>query len=485
MRESRRSNRIGLALLAYACFAANPAAAGERLKSLSRAYPAFAPVAECAALEDQLGQLLYVNVDGFAGTKEAIWPEYVALVRGLKIGGVLPHFGPSSTLPKIRDAVSKLKAATELPLLLGVDYAGPFGLGYGGGALAHYDRKIPDACLPIAGRLEGLLHRSYGLNQALGPTLERSGAYSYLNIPGERIAEKARALLEGLRQTGVVATMKHFPYTPSSYNLHKTTEMAACSTEDTRAAKLAEFANASPAFGALASGFDFAMTTHVFNCAIDAEDVATFSATWVRKLREEAGFRGLLMTDALFMFGKYSDVLQDIFSRWPGRELPVALGKLPNGSEAIYAARAILAGHDFAFLEGTAQQTRQVFDGLLYASCQATPEGAALRARVSESYARIRAWKLANAASLRQAPWEMPADGSVLALHLKLQKGGADATQACAREGLALELDQAIQAAAKQAPAIAFDGQPGVGVDSLSTPKIPKHGDLDDDHLDH
>lgn len=474
MRRGNAINALGLACALAIC--AN-AGAGERLARLSKAMPSFTPLPGCEQIEARLGQLLYVNVDGYQ-TKpaQAVWPEYIELARGLQLGGVLPHFGVREP-EKVRAAVRQLQAATALPLLVGVDYWERFGLGYGGGALAKLHGKIPDACLPLAGRLEGLLHRAYGLNHALGPTIERSSQYGYLDLPSDSIALKARLLLSGLRQTGVSATMKHFPYTPSSYNLHKKVEMAKCQTEADFAAKRAELKLAAGAFEHLVSDTElmpaFAMSTHLFNCSIDADDVATFSPAWNQVLRQDLGYRGLLMTDALFMFGAYSDILGDVFSRWDDFERPRRLRELPNGAEAIYAARAILAGHDMVFLEGTAQQTRNVFDGLLYSACQDTSDANELRRRIVESFERIQQWKLAMAPSLRYEAWPLPAAPAIPELYATLQAGGAAAQAACADPTLIPQLDALAAKLAQQTPRIAFDGKAAGALDALTTPAQP------------
>ena len=69
---------------------------------------------------------------------------------------------------------------------------------------------------------------------------------------------------------------------------------------------------------------------------------------------------------------------------------------------ASWALRAILAGHDFIIVEGSAALTYRTFQGLLAVGCSNTPVGNELRVRIEESYKRIESWKQASEASLRR-----------------------------------------------------------------------------------
>jgi beta-N-acetylhexosaminidase len=109
----------------------------------------------------------------------------------------------------------------------------------------------------------------------------------------EEVATIGRAVAQGLLAGGVLPVIKHMPgqgrATLDSH--HDLPEVTA-----TRAALGADFA----AFRALAD-MPMAMTAHVRYAAIDPDAPATQSASVIRLLREEIGFRGLLMTDDLSM----------------------------------------------------------------------------------------------------------------------------------------------------------------------------------------
>ena len=349
---------------------------------------------ECAKVRSQLGQLFYVNVDAWSShSGKAVDPAYVSLVRDLGIGGVLPHFGKKD-FASVRAATRALQAATTVPLLIGVDYLPYFygddvGLGVQDGFLALYaDKTLPPACLERAATVHAFLHAASGVNQALGPTVERNARWRFLSGDSAAVAPAASAVIAAYDRFGVATTLKHFPYTPDSYDLH-------ARSEDTRLPKDRVLADLE-VFRRLAGKADFLMSSHLLNSNIDPDDMATFSKTWVDLLRREVGFSGLLMTDGLFMFDIYPASVKAMAGRWA----VAAETRDIESPQSIFAARAILAGHDLVFLEGTAAQTRRVFKDLSALACRDSATGAALRARVFESHDRIVAYKTAHRAQL-------------------------------------------------------------------------------------
>jgi len=148
------------------------------------------------------------------------------------------------------------------------------------------------------------------------------------------------------------------------------------------------------AFGALSAEAGIMMTTHFYDSKVDP-DIVTFSSAWIGIMRAQAGFQGLLMSDGLLMLKNYAD-------RTPLRGGPPARDTTGVDETAVWAARAIVAGHDMVILEGSAAQTTRAFNGLLALACGRTAFGRTLAARIEESYGRIVQWKKARAAALRR-----------------------------------------------------------------------------------
>lgn len=348
--------------------------------------------AQCSGVEAKLGQLLYANVDNFGSTgKDALDPAYVKMVKDLQLGGVLPKTELAEQ-SKVAEVHKKLQEVSRLPLMVGVDNmalsGGPiFGLGYGSGFLNKEAPKVGDACFKREVFLDAFLHRVCGINHALGPTIERTEDKGLLSRDISAVAPKARSLIEIFHKAGIATTSKHFPYTPASYNLHD-------KTADDKISKTAVNEKLEP-FRELASESDFLMTTHVLNSNIDKENVVTFSPEWIRMLREEVKYNGLIMTDGIFMFNKYSDSIKKMASQWPQDQVPL------KSIHSIFAARAILAGHDMVLVESIAADTYKIFKELLYLACQDKPIGNKFRQRVNESYSRIVDYKKRHNKELR------------------------------------------------------------------------------------
>ena len=350
----------------------------------------------CIQAESRLGQLLYVNVDGWGANGRSIHPGYIKMVNDLQIGGVLPHSANSDYKTQKSD-FQALQAATELPLMIGVDYlalttdgrtGAKFGMGFGSGFL-HSAGYAPPECLTALSYMEGFLHKASGLNHALGPTIERNRNHGFLERQASAVAPAVERTVNELTNNGIASTMKHFPYTPENYNLHS-------KSEDTRvpADKVYEMLEI---FKRTANKTSFAMSTHLYNSNIDPDDMATFSKKWVDILRKDMGFQGILMTDALFMFKQYGETVRQMSSKWPQDQIKVA------DMYTIFAARSILSGHDMIFLEGDSASTYKIFDSLMSIACDDKPVSQELRQRIDESYQRISKWKNQNNKSLKQS----------------------------------------------------------------------------------
>lgn len=359
-------------------------------------------VEDCAKVEKHLGQLFYVNVDGFGSSRvpgdDAISPGYVQMVKDLQIGGVLPHFG-TSTIKKMNSAAVNLQKASDHPLMMGVDYlsishppstSSHVGLGFHGGFMSDYGEATM-SCKKELASLSAFAQKAAGINQALGPTIENTKQWKNMDSPPEVVAKSAKIVIDAYNHYGMATTMKHFPYTPDDYNLHNKSEDTKMSADEvTRKLKN---------FKLVSDKTDFAMSTHLYNSNVDPDDMATFSKKWVSKLRKEVGFKGILMTDALFMFDNYPDTVKQMTERWDQQEKTKV-----KDIHSIFAARAILAGHDMVFLEGNAESTYKVFKDLHKLACQNNSIGQELRKRVEESYKRIVAYKQKSKSFLRDQP---------------------------------------------------------------------------------
>ncbi|HTR97388.1 MAG TPA: glycoside hydrolase family 3 N-terminal domain-containing protein [Candidatus Acidoferrales bacterium] len=111
------------------------------------------------------------------------------------------------------------------------------------------------------------------------------------------VSEAVGAILRGFDSAGLAACLKHFPgHGDTRVDSHLVLPVCAADAATLRARELRPFADH--------PGADSVMSAHVVYPALDPERPATFSEAIVRRLlREELGFGGVCVTDALEMQG--------------------------------------------------------------------------------------------------------------------------------------------------------------------------------------
>lgn len=117
------------------------------------------------------------------------------------------------------------------------------------------------------------------------------------------VSRHAVAYAEGLQSVGVAATAKHFPgHGDTAVDSHVGLPRVDAPLELLRERELAPFA------AAVRAGVRCVMTAHVIVPALDPSRPATISPAVLSMLRDELGFGGVVMTDALDM-GAISDTI--------------------------------------------------------------------------------------------------------------------------------------------------------------------------------
>ena len=144
-----------------------------------------------------------------------------------------------------------------------------------------------------------------GINLDLAPTVDVNTADDN-PIIGTRsfgadpllVARHARAAVEGLQSAGVAACAKHFPgHGATVADSHLSLPTVDVPLEVLRERDL-------PPFAAVAASARAVMSAHIRVPALTGDDPATFSRAALQGLlRDELGFRGAIITDALEMAG--------------------------------------------------------------------------------------------------------------------------------------------------------------------------------------
>ena len=162
------------------------------------------------------------------------------------------------------------------------------------------------AVLRGAGVLTAIEALSVGINWVLAPVvdldLEPENPIVQTRAFGEYPAEvsaAAAAWIVGCEAAGALACAKHFPgHGRTRTDSHDRLPVVEASAAELRGADLVPFQ------AAVAAGVGSVMTAHVAYPALDPSgSPATFSAPILRLLREELGFGGLIVSDALMMEG--------------------------------------------------------------------------------------------------------------------------------------------------------------------------------------
>ncbi|TFJ92474.1 M20/M25/M40 family metallo-hydrolase [Lentibacillus salicampi] len=179
----------------------------------------------------------------------------------------------------------------------------------------------------------------------------------------ELVSDMTVAQVEGYQENGVLSTPKHFPgHGDTSGDSHLDLPAVTYDRETLEEVHLPPFQ------AAIDAGAESIMTSHVIIEAIDPELPATLSEDVLTGLlREDMGFDGLIVTDAMSM--------QAIKDNWGAGEA---------------AVMTIQAGADIVMATGSLDEQKETFDTLL----AAYESGELSQERVDESLNRILATKV-------------------------------------------------------------------------------------------
>jgi len=275
---------------------------------------------------DKAAQLVWPQLFGdFTPTTSASWMRVQEQIATQHVGGFIMSIGsPIETADKI-NAMQRLSA---LPLVFGADYESgvafrqrggyflPNDIYLGGGTMFPPQMGLGatrDTALAYRqGRITAIEGRALGVQIAFAPVLDVNnnpanpviGVRSFGEDP-HLVADMGQAIIHGLQENGMMATGKHFPgHGDTDENSHLTITTVHASRPELDSVELVPFRRA------IASGIQGIMTFHGLVPALDTTPVpATLSPTIMTGLlRNELGFNGLVITDAMDMNGVLSRV---------------------------------------------------------------------------------------------------------------------------------------------------------------------------------
>jgi beta-N-acetylhexosaminidase len=326
------------------------------------------PVGELLAsmsLEDKVGQLFMVYVHGeaadtadaeaVASNRERLGAENgAAFVAAYRPGGII-YFDWANGLKdpaQIAALSNGLQAASTVPLLIATDqeYGSVVRIGepatqFPGAMPLGATRDVEAA--ERAAAIAGAELRAMGVNHNFAPDADVNvdpenpviGVRSFGSDPG-LVADFAAAQVRGYQAGGVAVSAKHFPgHGDTSTDSHLGLPVITHTAEEW------ERIDAPPFQAAIAAGTDMVMSAHLqFPALDDSLAPATLSRPILTGLlREQLGFTGVVVTDALDMQGVrtgYGDDRVPVLALLAGADLLLMPPDFPLAYEAVLNAVA-------------------------------------------------------------------------------------------------------------------------------------------------
>ncbi len=269
------------------------------------------------ALRRQVASLVVVRASGHASDAQRRFPQWELANTDLKrlleggVGGVILLGG---TAVELQQRCSQLRHWAQGPLLLCADVEEGVGQRFEGGswlvppmALAQLHQSDPERAEALAeryGACTGRQAKACGMNWVLAPVVDvnNNPANPVINVRAwgddpTTVTRLTLAFQRGLTQAGVLGCAKHFPgHGDTAEDSHLQLPVLAHSRERLEHLELKPFR------ACIDAGIDSVMTAHLRIPALDPEQPATLSKPVLTGLlRDELGFQGLVVTDALVM----------------------------------------------------------------------------------------------------------------------------------------------------------------------------------------
>lgn len=330
-------------------------------------------------LEEKVAQLFVVRPEDLThvGTQVAAGEATRAALEELPVGGIC-YFAQNLVDPdQTRDMLSNTQAyyeeVTGLPCFLAVDEEGGTVLRVGSNPAFGVERigNMRDVASDEEARQVAVTIGSYltdlGFNVDFAPDADIAdvegstlGLRSF-GASAEVVAPRVRAQVEGFLSTGILCSAKHFPGIGGAVgDSHDGTITADTTVEELRASELVPFE------AAMEAGVPFVMVGHITlpNVTGDRVPASLNHAIVQGLLRDELGYDGIVITDALNMGAVVEEVGHDRIG-----------------------VQALLAGVDMVLMPADLEAAYQ---GVL----DAVASGELSEERIDESVARIVRTKL-------------------------------------------------------------------------------------------
>ena len=261
-------------------------------------------------LEEKAAQLVFVWTEGAYFPEESgMWQELERLTTKRKLGGFIFSTGD---VYEYAVQINKLQSLADVPLLIAADFE------YGAGMRIRRSTTFPRAMAVGAtrnvsyayemGKAIGKEARAVGVEQNYAPVADvnNNPKNPVINTRSfgddvKLVGDMALAFIKGTQDAGVIATVKHFPgHGDTDIDTHLDLPVLNLSKARFDSVELPPFEKA------FAGGVRSVMVAHIAATAFDTVSglPATVSpAISTHLLKDELGYQGLVVTDAMTMKG--------------------------------------------------------------------------------------------------------------------------------------------------------------------------------------
>ena len=272
-------------------------------------------------LRDEVAQLIFIPFSGTSpNSRSREYRKFLRLIRDTKIGGlILVNFANARTTPKAEPYalgafLNRMQRLAKTPLLVSGDFERGASMRVNDTTLFPHAMAFGAAGDPELVRYEGEVTareaRALGVQWVLFPVADVNNnpdnpvinIRSYGENP-QAVAAMVKAFIEGAhsdKKNYVLTTVKHFPgHGDTADDTHM--NLATIPADRDRLERL----ELVPFRAAISAGVDSVMTAHVAVPALAPPDLPATLAPQILTglLRNELGFQGLVITDALEMGG--------------------------------------------------------------------------------------------------------------------------------------------------------------------------------------
>jgi beta-N-acetylhexosaminidase len=353
------------------------------------------------SLDQKIGQMIMVEYNTVASTDSTGYinastafenTDIATLFSQYYVGNFLMQEINGNTAPPYYNTpdlfktnlADKIQAASKIPALIAVDQEGGMVQKleqlYGANTPAAADMAATNDPQKVEGYGTQVAQwmKQVGINADLAPVVDVGSTdpgsslmttRMFSNDP-QQVATYAGAFLNGLQKNGIIGTLKHFPglgTVSSNFDPHDTLPQVTSSLQDLNNNDFVPYKKIiqqdQPAM---------IMTTDVETVALDANNPAELSPKVLSYLRDTLGFKGVIITDGLYMGGLYN-------------------GATPTTDQLAQTyVQAIIAGNDIMEGASTVDQVAAIQQAIH----QAIQNGQLTEQRIDQSVQRILLMKM-------------------------------------------------------------------------------------------